>query len=54
MAEHRAFTYWLFKYRWANSDKAKIASDTNKGMRELERLASVIQSKKRETVSAEG
>ena len=32
MAEHRAFTYWLFKYRWANSDKARIASDTTKGL----------------------
>ena len=38
MAEHRAFTYWLFKYRWANSDKARIASDTTKGLRQLERM----------------
>ncbi len=38
MAEHRAFTYWLFKYRWSNSDKARIASDTTKGLRQLERM----------------
>lgn len=38
MTEHRAFTYWLFKYRWANSDKARIASDTTKGLRQLERM----------------
>ena len=38
MSEHRAFTYWLFKYRWANSDKARIASDTTKGLRQLERM----------------
>lgn len=43
MAEHRAFTYWLFKYRWANSDKAKIASDTTKGLRQLERMESAVR-----------
>ena len=51
MAEHRAFTYWLFKYRWANSDKAKIASDTNKGIRHLERMTQIIRRKSRVTVS---
>ena len=45
MAEHRAFTYWLFKYRWANSDKARIASDTTKGLRQLERMESAIRRK---------
>ena len=52
MAEHRAFTYWLFKYRWSNSDKAKIASDTTKGLRQLERMTNVIKRKSRVTVSA--
>jgi hypothetical protein len=52
MAEHRAFTYWLFKYRWANSDKAKIASDTNKGIRHLERMTQITRRKSRVTVSA--
>jgi hypothetical protein len=26
------FTYWLFKYRVANSDKPRVASDTKKGL----------------------
>ena len=47
MAEHRAFTYWLFKYRWANSDKARIASDTTKGLRQLERMESASRRRKR-------
>jgi len=47
MAEHRAFTYWLFKYRWANSDKARIASDTTKGLRQLERMENASRRHKR-------
>ena len=47
MAEHRAFTYWLFKYRWANSDKARIASDTTKGLRQLERMENASRRRKR-------
>ena len=47
MAEHRAFTYWLFKYRWSNSDKARIASDTTKGLRQLERMEHASRRRKR-------
>ena len=47
MAKHRAFTYWLFKYRWANSDKARIASDTTKGLRQLERMENASRRRKR-------
>ncbi len=50
MAEHRAFTYWLFKYRWANSDKARIASDTTKGIRQLERMENAIWRKRASVV----
>jgi hypothetical protein len=32
LLEMKEFTYWLFKYRLKNSDKAKIASDTKKGL----------------------
>ncbi len=32
------FTYWLFKHRLDNSDKARIASDTKKGLRFLNQL----------------
>jgi len=35
--EMKEFTYWLFKFRVNNSDKARIASDTAKGLKELER-----------------
>ena len=52
MAEHRAFTYWLFKYRWANSDKARIASDTTKGLRQLERMESAIRRKRGVVIAA--
>ncbi len=38
LAESRAFTYWLFKRRVANSDQARIASDTRKGLRMLNEL----------------
>jgi len=33
----KEFTYWLFKYRLRNSDKVRIASDTRKGLDELQR-----------------
>ncbi|MCY4581225.1 MAG: hypothetical protein OXE50_00265 [Chloroflexi bacterium] len=38
LAESHAFTYWLFKRRIANSDQARIASDTRKGLRMLNEL----------------
>lgn len=38
LEEHDAFTYWLFKRRVSRSDPARLASDTMKGLRKLERL----------------
>jgi hypothetical protein len=35
--ELKEFTYWLFKFRVNHSNKARIASDTAKGLKELER-----------------
>jgi len=32
LLEMREFTYWLFKYRLNQSDKARVASDTRKGL----------------------
>lgn len=32
LTELREFTYWLFKYRFTQSDKAKVASDTKKAL----------------------
>ena len=40
LTESKEFTYWLFKYRLKMSDKAKIASDTWKGLQQLQQLAS--------------
>ena len=36
-AELKEFTYWLFKYRLKECDKARVASDTKKALKELER-----------------
>ena len=38
VGESREFTYWLFKYRLASSDKSRIASDTRKGLQMLEHM----------------
>ena len=38
VGEVREFTYWLFKYRTNSSDSAKIASDTKKGLEQLQRM----------------
>lgn len=38
LTELKEFTYWLFKYRLKNSDQARLASDTKKGLDMLERL----------------
>ena len=35
----KEFTYWLFKYRLENHDKAKVASDTKRGLQYLNRKA---------------
>ena len=39
VAEHREFTYWLFKYRLKACDGARVASDTRKGLKQLQRMA---------------
>lgn len=35
----KEFTYWLFKYRMKTADKAKIASDTKKGLEQLKLMS---------------
>jgi hypothetical protein len=35
LAELKEFTYWLFKYRLKQCDKARIASDTKKALQQL-------------------
>jgi hypothetical protein len=41
LSETKEFTYWLFKYRLNNCDKARIASDTKKALNELSRQRGV-------------
>ena len=42
--EAKEFTYWLFKLRVEMSDKPKLASDTIKGLEQLEHMKSVARS----------
>ncbi len=35
LTELKEFTYWLFKYRLKQCDKARVASDTKKALRQL-------------------
>ena len=37
-AQWKAFTYWLFKLRLRRQDKARVASDTRKGLAQLTRM----------------
>ena len=39
----RAFTYWLFKYRVAQSDPARVASDTRKALAQVSELEAAAQ-----------
>ena len=39
LTQSKEFTYWLFKYRVRTSDKARVASDTRKGLAQLQALA---------------
>jgi len=38
LSESKEFTYWLFKYRLAVRDRARIASDIRKGLEQLRRM----------------
>ena len=42
VGEHRSFTYWLFKHRLEVSDKARVASDTKKGLEQLQRMKEAV------------
>ena len=47
LRQARELTYWLFGYRVKNSDKAKVASDTKKGLDQLACLADRARAKQR-------
>ena len=44
LSDAKEFTYWLFKYRLQTSDKARIASDTNKGLDQLQQMRAAAAS----------
>lgn len=43
LSELKEFTYWLFKYRLKECDKARVASDTKKALKELERQWGLVE-----------
>ena len=43
------FTYWLFKLRLKRQDKARVASDTRKGLAQLSRMELAVSDKRRGT-----
>ena len=44
LSELKEFTYWLFKYRLKQCDKAKVASDTKKALEKLNQQRNSSQS----------
>lgn len=46
ITERKAYIYWLFKYRFLNADKARVASDTKKGLNYLNKA---LQSQKNQS-----
>lgn len=45
-ADWQAFTYWLFKLRLRRQDKARIASDTRKGLAQLTRMELAVSQRR--------
>lgn len=46
-AEMKAFTYWLFKLRLRRQDKARVASDTRKGLAMLSQMELAVSERRR-------
>ncbi len=44
--EWTAFTYWLFKQRLRRQDKARVASDTRKGLAQLTRMELAVSERR--------
>jgi hypothetical protein len=42
-SDWKSFTYWLFKYRVNNCDKARVASDTRKALLQISQLEEIKQ-----------
>jgi hypothetical protein len=46
-ADWKDFTYWLFRYRLKCQDKARVASDTRKGLAQLTRMELAVSERRR-------
>lgn len=46
LASWRSFTYWLFKQRLKRQDKARVASDTRKGLAQLTRMELAVSDRR--------
>ncbi len=47
LCDLKEFTYWLFKHRLKECDKARVASDTKKALRELQRQWSLMRERRK-------
>ena len=52
LSELHEFYYWLFKYRVANQEPARVASDTRKALAQLSRIEAVTGRRRREPADA--
>lgn len=52
LPEWKDFTYWLFKFRLRQQDKARVASDTRKGLAQLTRMELAVSARRRGAVLA--
>ena len=52
--EWKAFTYWLFKLRLKRQDKARVASDTRKGLAQLTRMELQVSERRHGATLSEG
>jgi len=46
-ADWQDFTYWLFRFRLKRQDKARVASDTRKGLAQLTRMEMAVSQRRR-------
>jgi hypothetical protein len=46
LGDWKAFTYWLFKRRLKSQDRARIASDTRKGLAQLTRMELAVRDRR--------
>ena len=47
LGQWKAFVYWLFKFRLKFQDKARVASDTRKGLAQLSRMEHAVSQRRR-------